>query len=185
MKKLLLVILILPIFVYSQENKEEISNTNNESSSEVVNFILLNKGLLKKEWTVIGKENGVLLRKIYVENVITKESASGIEVNSFSQLSGPTILGILDKDELDLIITSLNYIKQTITKKPDGKASIEYISKDLLKLTATFDTFDSLPKWRIEIQPSYYYFRNNNSKTINVNKLDNIIELFISSKTQL
>lgn len=183
MKKLLLMIIVaLPIFIYSQEND---NIENNKSDSEVIKFSLSNKKITKKEWIAIGREGNIDLKKIIVTNLQTGESVSGIEVNSYSNVNGASPLGIVDRDEINSLIEFLTLINTETQSKPKTKTLFTYTSKDLLEVTAMYNTFDFPSKWKIEITPSFYYYRFTDSKSINVNKLDKIIELFRLAKASL
>lgn len=175
MKKMLLLILFLPLLAYSQEKEPE-------SKSKTIEFTSKEGALYQKEFEDIGKVGGVSFKNIYITDLIGKRVISALRIeNSYYIGSGSSIdyIGTLDADELEGCIKALNYLKDNIlSTTPTLYNEIEYKSRDGVLIGA----FSSKGSWTLFIQTKSYTQKSLTS--IKVGEIDSLINNFVLAKSK-
>lgn len=187
MKKLIffLLLLINTGLLFSQITDDPILLSN--SKSETVRFLNRLDTFIKKEYVLIGKQNGIEFTNVYLTDVITGENISSLNIGtpSANSLLDRTInhKGIIDKDDVFRCIENLKFINNTIIKtNPDVYTEYSFTSKNYIRILAYYTT-GKFAKWSIVIQPESYDI--NSSKQINIKDLDKIIDIFEKSYSKL
>lgn len=187
MKKLIffLLLLINTGVLSAQITDDPILLSN--SKSETVRFLNRLDTFIKKEYVLIGKQNGIEFTNVYLTDVITGEKISSLNIGtpSATSLLDRTInhKGIIDKDDVIRCIENLKFIRSNvINTNPDTYTEYSYITKNYVGISL-YITTEKFAKWNIVIQPESYNI--NSSKQINIKDLDKIIDIFEKSYSKL
>ena len=181
MKKLvLLLLLIIPIGLSAQGEKER------PSKSKTIMFQEKSGIILEKKFYDIEDEKvqGVAFQNIIVTDLSTgeKQGALRLKTSYYSKTlnNSETYIGTLDYDELDACIKSLEYMQQNIINQtPDTYTECEYKSRD----GVTISVFSGKKGWTIYLRTKDYTSRS--VEYVNIDKLPAIITNMKTALSQL
>ena len=175
MKKLVLILSILFLsFNGFAQAKEEIPS----SQSAAVEFLNTQGSLIVKEFYDLSKVKGTECQVLILSDIInnTKSGCLRLKTN-YSSLSSDSNIGVLDYDELDACIKSLQYIKETLLPSiPLVHTEVEYKTKYGVVLGAYF----SKNKWEVYVCINGYTSR---SADLDTDNIDSLISIMTQAKT--
>jgi len=175
MKKLLILLFLLPMLAYSQEKEPE-------SKSKTIEFTNKEGAFYQKEFEDIGKIEGVSFKNIYITDLIENRVISALRLeNSYYIGSGSSVdyIGTLDADELEGCIKTLDYLKENIlATSPSLYTEIEYKSRDGVLIGA----YTSKGLWTLYIQTKSYTQKS--LTRIKISEIDKLINNFVLAKSK-
>ena len=188
MKKIITLLLLafaLTSGTFAQVRIEEVGT----SKSKTVQFMETTGSFLKKETYFVCNFRGLIFNAIIVTDL-----KSGFKMGCLMMENNGSV--ILDADELDAAVQSLEYIKDNVLSDNPGKPTeVYYLSRDNVKLGVySYDTL-GLDKDGAKIYEWRIFVRNNNYdlsiKEFNIKHIETFIEylkkaqVIIAEKTKL
>ena len=179
MKKLfILLVLLCSVAVSNAQEKE-----TEKSQSKAVLFEQSIGSLIRKDFYNLPKVSGVENNVLILTDILTgtKIGCLRMETKPFSS-SNETYVGTLDFEELDAVIKSISYIKETILPTtPDVYSEIVFKSKDGVKLGTYFN--QKTRKWVVFIYTKSYTSRS--AKYFDETELSEMIEIMKTAKSKI
>ena len=179
MKKLfILLVLLCSVAVSNAQEKE-----TEKSQSKAILFEQGIGSLIKKDFYDLPKVCGVENQVLILTDILTgtKIRCLRMETKPFSS-SNETYVGTLDFEELDAVIKSISYIKETILPTtPDVYSEIVFNSKDGVKLGTYFN--QKTRKWVVFIYTKSYTSRS--AKYFDETELSEMIEIMKTAKSKI
>jgi hypothetical protein len=166
MKKLFLLLLLLPMVVYSQEKEPE-------TKSKSIEFMSKDGAFIKKEFYDLGKIKGVTCQVLILSDMVAQKKVGclRLETSYISQYSSDTYVGTLDSDELEACIKSLNYlVSEILPSQPTIYTEAEYKTRDGVR----FGAFNDLKKGKWS---AFVYTKSYTSRSAEFFDSTNISEL--------
>lgn len=179
MKKTILLILLalVPMFIFAQEGKET------ESKSKAVEFSKKDGTLLRKEFYDIGSVKGIEFQVLIMTDELSKEKLGALRIKTsyYSSVGTDDYVGTLDFDEIDACLKSLEYIQNTIiTSTPATYTECGYSTKDNVEI----GTYSSEKKgWVVYIQTKGYTTRS--LKFVDLKEFPKVIKYITSAKSKI
>ena len=180
MKKLFfLLVLLCSVAVSNAQEKE-----TEKSQSKAILFEQGIGSLIKKDFYDLPKVCGVENQVLILTDILTgtKIGCLRMETKYRSSYSTDTYVGTLDFEELDAVIKSISYIKETILPTtPDVYSEIVFKSKDGVKLGTYFN--QKTRKWVVFIYTKSYTSRS--AKYFDETELSEMIEIMKTAKSKI
>ena len=151
MKKLLLLLVLFPAFVYAQDASKKSLLPSSE-----ISMLYDRKGAIKTETYVILNDFELLVTKaIIVTDMETKETKGGIELQSFmitDSGSHPVkYYAKLDIDEIDKCMEMLVYFQENIADTPADSVQSQYSYNS--RCGATIGVATDHKAWTVYVKP--------------------------------
>ena len=181
MKKLfILLVLLCSVAVSNAQEKE-----TEKSQSKAILFEQGIGSLIKKDFYDLPKVCGVENQVLILTDILTgtKIGCLRMETKPFSS-SNETYVGTLDFEELDAVIKSISYIKETILPTtPDVYTEIAFKSKDGVQLGTYFN--EKTKKWVVFIFTNTASYISRSAKYLDETELSEMIEIMKTAKSKI
>ena len=177
MKKLfILLVLLCSVAVSNAQEKE-----TEKSQSKAVLFEKSIGSLIRKDFYNLPKIRGVETQVLILTDILTGKKIGCLRIEP-KQYSSPNGVGTLDFEELDAVIKSISYIKETILPTtPDVYSEIVFQSKDDVKLGTYFN--EKTKKWVVFIYTKSYTSRS--ATFCDETELSEMIEIMKTAKSKI
>ena len=179
MKKLFILLVFLCSVAVSNAQEKEAE----KSQSKAVLFEKSIGSLIRKDFYNLPKVSDVENNVLILTDILTgtKIGCLRMETKPFSS-SNETYVGTLDFEELDAVIKSISYIKETILPTtPDVYSEIVFQSKDDVKLGTYFN--EKTKKWVVFIYTKSYTSRA--ATFCDETELSEMIEIMKTAKSKI
>lgn len=182
MKKfLLLIVLMMPIALFAQEQKEK-------SSSKTVEFLSKDGSFFKKEFydqpTVGGSYNKIDCQVLIITDMKSNEKRGCLRLTTHypTNSGNDDYIGTLDPDELDACVMCLEKIQSDITPStPITYTEAEYKTRDGVQIGTYWNKRKN--EWIIYVQTKSYTSRS--MSTVDTSNLPSLIQNLKDAKKMI